>query len=60
MSSAINSGSATTLAEKTKVSQYESLIDRFIFVPFAVKTSGVIGPSSLNFITDIYWSFGGA
>ena len=53
VSSAINPGSAATLAENSKVSKYDSLSDRFIFHPFAVETSGVIGPSSLNFIRDI-------
>ena len=53
MSSAINPGSAATLAENSKVSKYDSLSDRFIFHPFAVETSCVIGTSSLNFIRDI-------
>ena len=53
MSLAINPGSAATLIEYSKVTKYCYLSDSFIFHPFAVETSGVIGPTSLNFIRDI-------
>ena len=50
---AINPGSAATLADNSKVTKYDSLSGRFIFHSFAVETSGVIFPSSLNFIRHI-------
>ena len=53
ISSAINPGSAAASAEASKVAKYESLSDRFIFTPFAVETSGVLGPLSLRFAEDI-------
>lgn len=53
VSSAIAPGSAAASAEISKVAKYDSLSDRFIFSPFAVETSGVIGPLSLQFIKDI-------
>ena len=48
ISSAINPGSAAASAEASKVAKY-----RFIFTPFAVETSGVLGPLSLRFAKEI-------
>ena len=53
VSSTISPGSAAASAETSKITKYSSLTDRYIFTPFAVETSGVIGPLSLDFIKDI-------
>merc|ERR1712121_201775 len=53
VSSAILPGSAAASADTSKITKYSSLTDRYIFSPFAVETSGVIGPLSLDFIKNI-------
>ena len=53
ISSAVDPGSAARAAEERKVVKYASLTDRFLFVPVAVETSGVLGPLSLCFLKDI-------
>ena len=52
-SSAISPGSAAKAAENLKLSKYSSLIDRYYFVPFAVETSGVIGPMASQLLQKI-------
>ena len=53
ISSAVDPGSAARAAEERKMVKYASLTDRFLFVPVAVETSGVLGPLSLCFLKDI-------
>ena len=53
ISSAVDPGSAARAAEELKVNKYDSLSDRFLFVPVAIETSGVLGPLSLNFLKDL-------
>ena len=40
-------------AEENKVKKYAALSDRYLFVPVAIETSGVLGPLSLGFLEDI-------
>ena len=53
LSSASSPGSAARSAESNKSKKYRALSDRFHFQPFAVETSGVIGPSSLSFLRSL-------
>ena len=46
-------GSAARAAEELKVNKYDSLSDRFLFVPVAIETSGVVGPLSMSFLKDL-------
>ena len=46
MSSALHPGSAARCAEERKRVRYAALRERYIFVPFAVETSGVLGPAA--------------
>ena len=52
-SSATSPGSAAKSAENLKLSKYSSLLDRYHFVPFAVETSGVIGPMASALLKKI-------
>ncbi|XP_029656802.1 uncharacterized protein LOC115230817 [Octopus sinensis] len=58
--SAVEAGSAAKRAETKKASKYASLMDRFIFEPVSVETSGVLGPSTLRFLSKIGRSLGRA
>ena len=53
VSSAVDPGAAARSAEENKVKKYATLSDRYLFVPVAVETSGVLGPLSLSFLRDI-------
>ena len=53
VSSAAIPGSAARSAEENKVKKYAALSDRYLFVPVAIETSGVLGPLSLAFLEDI-------
>ena len=49
----INPGSAAAAAEEIKRVRYASLTDRYIFEPVAVETSGVVGPSTVKFLSGL-------
>lgn len=46
-------GSASRKAEREKITKYNDLLNQFIFVPVATKTSGVIGKVGLELIQKI-------
>lgn len=51
--SALNPGSAARCAEERKRARYAALSDRFIFVPFAVETTGVLGPAAVELVKEL-------
>ena len=51
--SAIEPGSASKSAELRKCAKYEAIADRYIFVPVAVETTGVLGPSTTRFLAEV-------
>ena len=53
ISSVINPLSAATFAENFKVNKYDCLSGGLSSHPFVDKTSGVIGPASVNFFREI-------
>ena len=53
LESSLNPGSAATAAESDKRRKYSVISETFRFEPMAVETSGVIGPSSLKFLTEL-------
>jgi hypothetical protein len=46
-------GSAASAAEKRKWRKYESLQDRFIFIPIAQETTGIWGNEGLEFLKKV-------
>ena len=50
---AIESGSPAAGAEARKCARYQGLVDRYIFQPVAVETTGVLGPSTLQFLQQL-------
>ena len=53
MESALHPGSAAMAAEARKREKYAALSTRYRFEAVAVETSGVIGPSSLEFLNGL-------
>ena len=53
VNSAVNPGSAANAAEERKIAKYGGLLDRYVFTPVAVETSGVIGKQSLVFLRGL-------
>ena len=51
--SAIDPGHASRAAEDVKRKKYAALAERHHFVPFAVETTGVIGPAATELIRDL-------
>ena len=51
--SAADPGHAARAAEERKRLKYLSVTDRHVFVPVAVETSGVIGPSATTLLREI-------
>ena len=51
--SAVDVGWGAERAETVKTSKYSGLTDRFIFQPFAVETTGVMGPSTRMAVKDL-------
>ena len=51
--SAIKPGSAARAAEDRKVQRYASLSAQYLFVPLAVETSGVAGPSAIRLVQEL-------
>ena len=45
--------SAARSAEERKGASYSSLCERYIFVPFAVETSGVLGPAASGLLKEL-------
>jgi hypothetical protein len=52
-SCATNPGSAARVGEEVKKKKYEFLVNRFIFIPVAIETSGVWGTEGLRFVKEI-------
>ena len=50
---AIQSGYAADQAETAKVNKYRALMDRYMFQPISVETTGVLGYSTKSFIADL-------
>ena len=50
---AMRSGKAAEEAERLKRERYAEISARFRFEPLAVETTGVLGPSSLKFVTEL-------
>ena len=46
-------GAAARSGEEEKKKKYESLQDRFLFVPVAIETSGAWGVEGLSFVKEI-------
>ena len=53
INSSISPGSAAAAAEESKREKYLALTDRYLFEPVAVETSGVIGPSTMKFVSGL-------
>jgi len=53
MGAAIDPGSAAGCAEVRKRERYRGLTDRYTFQPIAVETTGVLGPSTLEFLQQL-------
>ena len=51
--SALNPGSVARCAEERKRTRYAALCERFIFVPFAVETTGVLGPAAADLVKEL-------
>ena len=51
--SAAEPGSAATSAELRKLTKYKAISDKYIFVPVAVETAGVLGPSTTRFLSEL-------
>ena len=51
--SALKPGSAARCAEERKRVKYSSLCERYTFVPFAVETTGVLGPAAALLVKDL-------
>ena len=51
--SALSPGSAARCAEERKRSRYATLCERYIFVPFAVETTGVLGPAAAGLVKEL-------
>ena len=49
----IESGRKAAGAEARKCARYQGLVDRYIFQPVAVETTGVLGPSTLRFLQQL-------
>ncbi|XP_021962574.1 uncharacterized protein LOC110858198 [Folsomia candida] len=49
----VHPGAAAEKAEDRKMKRYEDLLDRFLFVPVAVETTGVWGKEGLSLIKEI-------
>ena len=50
---AVRSGAAAQKAEGLKRERYAEISGRLRFEPLAVETTGVFGPSSLKFVTEL-------
>ena len=50
ISSALAPGSAAVAAEDRKRTKYASLVDRYIFEPVAMETTGVVDSSTAEFL----------
>ena len=48
-----NAGAVAALAEERKLSLYGNLVPSHLFVSFAFKTSGVVGPKSRLFLKEL-------
>ena len=53
MDSATRAGAAAEKQERFKRLKYRELSERFRFEPLAVETTGVLGPSSLKFVSEL-------
>ena len=51
--SAIDPGHASRAAEESKKNKYAAIAERYIFVPVAVETTGVIGPAARELLLEI-------
>ena len=51
--SALRSGAAAEAAEGRKRNRYAHISERFRFEPLAVETTGVLGPSTIKFVTEL-------
>ena len=50
---AITPGSAASAAEERKRARYSSLVDRYLFEPVALETTGVVGASTAAFLSGL-------
>ena len=53
MDCARQAGAAATKQEHFKRAKYSAISERYRFEPLAVETTGVLGPSSLKFVTEL-------
>ena len=50
---ALQAGHAANAGEARKTHKYQSLVDRYLFQPVSVETSGVLGDSTKHFFKDL-------
>ena len=53
VNSSLEPGSAAMAAEDRKRQRYAAIAQRYIFIPVAVETTGVLGPAAAAFLTDL-------
>ena len=53
VNSSLEPGSAAMAAEDRKRQRYAAIALRYIFIPVAVETTGVLGPAAAAFLTDL-------